>query len=300
METMNRQRLAQRYHRIDSGPGIRLIAGFAVLFLPAQAAESQPLTAPRSEKPAFTQRLGEKVPPDLRFRDESGRPVSIQDCLDDRPAILALVYYECPMLCTEVLNGLARGLKGVTLESGEDYRIVTVSIDPKEPPSLARKKQHSYLARAGGDVRPEHWPFLTGDEAAISAATDAVGFGYTYDPKTGQFNHPAGITILAPDGRISKYLFGVEYAPRDIQLALVEAAAGEIGSPVDQLLLLCYQYDPASGKYSPMIIRLLRVAAVATVAGLVSIGYVASRAGRRRRARLTVSHGGTNKETEFD
>lgn len=264
------------------GPG--LIVAVAMYVTPAAALQAQTTTA-FNRQPDFIQKLGDPVPLNLTFQDESGKPVTLRQCMDGKPTILTLVYYGCPMLCTEVLNALARSLKGVSLSLGDDYRIVTVSFNSAETPDLAAQKKLAYLDRFGGGIKPDDWRFLTGREQNIRKLVDAVGFEYAYDPASQQYAHPAGIMVLTPDGRVNKYLLGVDYAPRDVQLALVDAAGGRIGTPVDQLLLLCYHYDPATGRYSLAILKVLRIGAVITIAGLAGIVFCAARSGKRRRKR---------------
>ena len=207
------------------------------------------------------QKLNARVPLDLVFRDEAGRPVPLSTFFQGgKPVILALVYYRCPMLCTQILNGLESALKAVSLNPGRDFEIVSVSFDPKDTPETAGAKKQMYLKRYGRPGTANGWHFLTGDEANIKALTDAVGFHYKYDPATEQFAHASGVMLATPDGRLSKYFYGVEYAPRDLRLGLVEASLNKIGSPVDQILLFCYHYDPATGKYGAVVINLVRAA----------------------------------------
>lgn len=215
----------------------------------------------------FEQHLDAQVPVDLTFRDSSGKEVTLRDCLDGQPAVLALVYYQCPMLCTLVLNGLVRSLKACPLEAGRDFRVIALSIDPTETPELALKKKMSYVDSYGkGDG--SGWRFLTGEESAIRKVADAVGYRYRYVPESGQYAHPAGLVVLTPGGRAARYLYGVEYPSRDLRLALVEAGNGKIGTAVDELLLVCFHYDPATGKYGFAIVTALRVGGGLTVLGI--------------------------------
>ena len=207
------------------------------------------------------QKLNARIPLDLVFRDEAGRPVPLSTFFQGgKPVILALVYYRCPMLCTQILNGLESALKPVSLNPGRDFEIVSVSFDPKDTPETAGAKKQMYLKRYGRPGTANGWHFLTGDEVNIKALTDAVGFHYKYDPATEQFAHASGVMLATPDGRLSKYFYGVEYAPRDLRLGLVEASLNKIGSPVDRILLFCYHYDPATGKYGAVVINLVRAA----------------------------------------
>ena len=204
------------------------------------------------------QRLDQLVPLNLMFRDEADRPVPLATFFHGKPVLLALVYYRCPMLCTQILNGVVSSLKAVSFDPGRDFEVVSVSFDPKDTADLAASKKESYLRRYGRANTANGFHFLTGDEASIKALTDAVGFHYKYDPITDQVAHASGIMILTPEGRLSRYFYGVEYAPRDLRLGLVEASANKIGTPVDEILLFCFHYDPATGKYGAIAINLLR------------------------------------------
>jgi protein SCO1 len=217
---------------------------------------------------AFEQRLNESVPLHLAFRDEAGNAVQLGDYLGQKPAILTLNYYECPMLCPLVLEGLLRSLRALSFMIGEQFDVVTVSIDPGETAALAATTKARYIWDYGRPKAAAGWHFLTGDEASIQRLTQAVGFRYAYDADKNQYAHAAGIMVLTPQGSISRYFYGIEFSPRDLRLALVEAAANTIGSPVDQLLLFCYQYDPATGRYSLVVRRALQLAGLATVFSL--------------------------------
>ena len=218
----------------------------------------------------FDQNLDRVVPLDIPFTDEGGRAVRIGDYFGARPVVLALVYYDCPMLCTQVLNSLTSTLKVLSLEPGKDFEIVTVSFDPREKPALAAAKKAVYLDRYKRPGAAGGWHFLTGEQASIERLTHAAGFRYVWDERLRQFAHPTGITVLTPQGRLSRYLFGVEYGPRDLRFALVEASAGKVGTPVDQVLLYCYHYDPDTGRYGLAIMRVVRLAGAATVLALAS------------------------------
>jgi protein SCO1/2 len=212
------------------------------------------------------QRLDQQVPLDVSFRDEAGRAMPLASFFESgKPVILALVYYRCPMLCTEILTGLESSLKAVSLDAGKDFNVVSISFDPKDTPELAAAKKQMYLKRYNRPNAANGWHFLTGDAANIKALTDAVGFHYKYDPATEQFAHASAIMILTPEGRISKYFYGVDYAPRDLRLGLVEASQEKIGTAVDQILLYCYHYDPTTGKYGAIAINILRGAGGAFV-----------------------------------
>jgi protein SCO1 len=218
------------------------------------------------KKVSFDQNLGVQVPLDLPFRDETGRGVVLSQYFTGRPVILALVYYECPMLCVQALNGLVRSLKVLSLEPGRDYAIVTVSFNPAETPAQAAAKKDEYIARLNRPGGADAWHFLTGNDASIRMLTEAVGFHYVYDSVTKQFAHPTGMIVLTPEGKTSKYVFGIDYGPRDLRLALVEASDHKVGTPVDRLLLYCYHYDPATGKYGLVLLNVLRLGGVLTVA----------------------------------
>jgi protein SCO1 len=216
------------------------------------------------------QLLNEQVPLDLMFRDEAGKSVRLGDYFGKKPVILALVYYRCPMLCTLTLNGLERTMRVMPFDVGDQYTIVTVSFDPRETPDLAAAKKQEYLAhyeRPGGAAG---WHFLTGEESSIRRLTAAVGFHYNYDPQSGQYAHTTGLVVLTPQGKIARYFYGVEFSPRDLRLSLVEASANKIGSPVDEILLFCFHYDPATGKYGLVIMRVIQFAGAMTVLALGS------------------------------
>jgi protein SCO1/2 len=272
------------------------VAALALLALDvAGAAAQQPGNAmpassalPAGQRPAalrdvgYDQRLGERVPLDLALRDETGAAVRLGDVLGGRPAVLSLVYYECPMLCTLTLNGLVGALRAVPFEPGRDFSLVTVSFDARERPEQALLRKRAYLARYKKPGAEKGWRFLTGDAEPLQRLTQAVGFRYAWDAETRQFAHPAGVVVLTPEGRIARYLYGVEYAPKDLRLGIVEASQGRVGSPVDRLLLYCYQYDPTRGRYGAVVMRIVRTAGVLTVVALG--GFVALALRRERRA----------------
>jgi len=239
----------------------------------------------------FDQKLGGAVPLDAVFRDESGEEVRLGDYFGDRPVVLSLVYYDCPMLCTLSLNGLARALKVLSFVPGQEFEVLTVSFDPSETPALAAAKKKAYMMQYDRTEGAQGWHFLTGDADAIESLTQAVGFRYVWDDNTQQFAHPAGIVIMTPEGTISHYLFGVEYSPKDMRLALVDSAGGRIGNPIDQVLLYCYQYDPSSGRYSASIINVVRIGGLLTVVGLVA--FILSTTLKPRGRARTSGPGGT-------
>ena len=235
---------------------------------PARAAE------PASARPAilndigYDQRLGETVPRDIVLRDEGGREVRFGDFLGQKPVVLTLVYYECPMLCTLTLNGLAGALKTLAFDVGREFDVVTVSFDPRETPALAAAKKKAYLARYDRPGAEKGWHFLTGDADQIARLTKSVGFRYAWDERTRQFAHPSGVVVLTPDGTIARYLYGIEYAPKDLRLGLMEASERRIGTAVEHALLYCYKYDPTTGRYGLLTMRLIRGGGVLTVLGL--------------------------------
>ena len=211
------------------------------------------------------QKLNDSVPLDLTFRDESGQTATLRQYFGGKPVILSLVYYNCPMLCTQVLNGLERSLKDVPMDVGKQFNVLTISIDPTERPVLASAKKALYTGLYGRPGVVDGWHFLTGDEAQIKQLASAVGFRYAYDPDTKQFAHASAIMMLTPEGKISRYLYGIQYSSRDLLLGLVDASNGKIGTMADQILLFCYHYDPATGKYSLLISRVLKAAAAFTM-----------------------------------
>ena len=249
------------------------VGGF--LARPATAVETG--AAAEQNKPAYLkdvgidQKLGAQVPLDLTFRDETGQPVKLAQYFDGqkKPVVLTLVYYSCPQLCTLVLNDLNRGMNGLsTLSAGDDYNVVTVSIDPSDTAALAADKKQTYMASYRRPHAAEGWHFLTGDQASIRKLTQAVGFKYKWDPKYQQFIHPSGLVILTPKGTISRYFFGIDYDLKDLRLSLEEASSNKIGTLTDRILLYCFHYDETSGRYTPTITRIVKLGGVLTVAGL--------------------------------
>ncbi len=239
----------------------------------AQAApRTQPGEGVINQKPSILdqvgieQRLNQQVPLDLTFTDESGKTVQLRQYFGSKPVILSLVYYQCPMLCSQVLNGIAGMLNGIVrFNAGRDFEVVTVSFDPRDTPQSAAANKKSYLSRYRRAGAAEGWHFLTGRKDQIDALANAVGFRYAWDPQAQQFAHGSGIMLLTPDGRLAQYYYGIEYYPRDVQLGLIEASQGKIGNLVDQVKLYCYHYDPAQGRYGAVIFNILRLSALATV-----------------------------------
>ena len=234
----------------------------------------------------FDQRLDARVPLDVDFRDDQGRTVRLGEYFGRKPVVLAFVYYDCPMLCTMVLSSITSTLGVLSLDAGTDFELVMVSFDPREKPDLAARKKAEYLPRYDRPAAADGWHFLTGDQASIERLTQAAGFRYTWDEETQQFAHPAGIVVLTPDGRLARYLFGLEYGPRDLRLALVEASEGRIGTAVDAALLYCYHYDPMTGRYGLVVMRVLRIAGAATVLALGTFVFVMLRRERSQRGKV--------------
>jgi protein SCO1 len=245
---------------------------------------SSTLPAPLREI-GFDQNLDTQVPLDTAFRDESGRAVTLGDYFGTRPVVLVFAYYDCPMLCTLVINGLASALDVLSLEPGKDFEIVTVSFDPRDTPATAAAKKAAYIARYKQPGASAAWHFLTGGQPSIDRLTRAAGFRYVWDTDTKQFAHPTGIIVLTPAGRLARYLFGIEYGPRDLRYAIVDASNGHVGSAVDTLLLYCFHYDPVTGRYGVAIMRVMRIAAAATVLALGAFIVVMVRHEKRRMAR---------------
>jgi protein SCO1/2 len=218
------------------------------------------------DKVGFEQRLNQKIPLDLTFLDETGQPVQLKQYFGSKPVILSLVYFRCPMLCSQVLNGMAGAFNGITrFNVGRDFNVVTVSFDPRDTPETATESKQTYLERYRRPGAAEGWHFLTGKKEQIDALANAVGFHFAWDQKIQQFAHASGIMLLTPDGRLAQYYYGIEYAPRDIQLGLIQSSQGKIGNVVDKVILYCYEYDPSRGRYGAVVFRILRLSALATV-----------------------------------
>jgi len=228
------------------------------------------------------QRLGEQVPMDLSFVDEQGEGITLGELVKNRPVVLCLVYFRCPMLCTQVLNGLLKSSQAMNLQLGDDFEIISISIDPEEGFSAARQKKERYVSAYRRPGAEEGWHFLTGEQNEIDRVAEAIGYRYEYDARSNQYAHPSGIVILTPEGRISHYLYGIDYSPRDLRLALVESSSGRIGTPVDQILLLCFHYDPATGKYGLIVSRVLQITGTTTALALGCYLFLMFRLERRR------------------
>jgi protein SCO1/2 len=257
----------------------------ALAAVSASAQTNDGLVPPALREVGVTQKPDAPLPLELTFVDEDGREVTLADYFrDDRPVLLSLVYYRCPMLCNLVLDGLVDTLEEIDWVPGEQFEIVTLSIDVTDTPKLAAAKKATYLSAYGRPQAAGGWHFLTGEQEAIDAVADAVGFRYRYLPNEREFAHPAALFVLTPEGRVSRYLFGVNNDPRDLRLALVEAADGGIGSIVDQFLLYCYSYDAETGKYTPVAWRIMRLGGIVTLLALGAvIGMLVLRETRLRR-----------------
>ncbi len=216
------------------------------------------------------QRLNEQLPLDIEFRNEEGRLIRIGDFFNDKPVILSLVYHECPMLCSEVLEGMLRAFRVLRFDVGKEFEVLTVSFNPREDAPLARSAKESYLRRYKREGAAGGWHFLTGDQTSIDRLTKAVGFRYRYDAQKNLYAHAGGIMVLTPQGRLSRYFYGIEFAPKDLRFGLIEASQNKIGSVVDQVLLFCYHYDPVTGKYGLVILTAMRITGVLFVLGLAA------------------------------
>jgi protein SCO1 len=269
-----------------------MLALFVVLaFRPAVvAAQPQPTATgmPAAEVPpalrevGFDQNLNQLLPLDVKFTDEHGRTVNIGEYFGKRPVVLSFVYYGCPMLCLQSLSSLAATLGVLSENPGDDFEVVSVSIDPRETPALALEKKAHYVERSGKPSIAQGWHYLTGTEASIQRLTRAAGFRYAWDSSLQQFAHPAGIVVATPQGKIARYLFGIDYGPRDLRLAVLDASEGRISSPLKKALLYCYHYDLATGRYSLAILRIVQLAGAATVLSLGTLIFVWTRREQRQ------------------
>jgi len=275
--------------------------GLWVLVFTATAQSSLPQPGPLQSAPpqegrprilrdiGIEQRLNELAPLDLVFRDEQGRSVRLGEFFNGKPVILALVYYNCPMLCNQVLNGLASSLDVLKFDVGKEFNVVTVSFDPRDTPEIAAAKKEGYMARYKRAGAADGWHFLSGDSASIEQLTNSVGFKYEFDEKTNQFAHASGIMILTPQGKLARYFYGIEYAPKDLRLGLIEASENKIGTPVDALLLYCYHYDPTTGKYGPVVMNIMKLGGIVTIIGIVALLLLLR---RKSATRMEVGVGG--------
>lgn len=240
---------------------------------------------PALQTVGIDQKLGDQLPLETVLKDENGNAVKLGEYFSKgRPVILALVYYECPMLCNQVLNGLNGSLKGMNFDAGKEFDVVAISFDAREneKPDLAKNKKASYLERYGRAGAEKGWNFLTGTQDSIDKVTKAAGFNYRWDERSNQFAHAGGIMVVTPEGKLSHYLYGIDYAPKDLKFALIESAGNKIGSPSDRLLLYCYKYDPSTGKYGLAILSVMRMGAVVTLFGLGAMVLVFWRRNKKR------------------
>jgi len=286
---------------------LKLLLSLGILFLAMNASAQKsehynsPLYSPKTYDPnqagvssglppilksvGIEQKLNEQLPLSAEFKDENGNLVKLGDYFGKgRPVILALVYYECPMLCNEVLNGLTGSLKGNSFDAGREFEVVAISFDVREndKPDLAKNKKASYISRYARPGAEDGWHFLTGTQSEIDRVTQAVGFNYQFDEATNQFAHAGGVMVITPEGKISRYLYGIDYAPKDLKFALMDSATGKIGNPVEQLYLYCFHYNPATGKYGLEILSVLRLMAIATVVGIGGMLFVFWRSNKKR------------------
>lgn len=270
----------------------RLCVAALALLVPATALAqgmgmSEPALDPASKKPAILekigidQKIGQQLPLDLQFVDERGAVIRLGDYFGTRPVVLALAYYECPMLCTQVLNGMAGALKTLSFDAGKDFEVVVVSINPREGPRLAADKKATYVEHYGRPETAGGWHFLTGTEPAIQTLARAIGFRYAFDENIQQYAHGAAIYVATPKGIVARYLLGIEFPPKDLRFALVEASENRLGTIADRVLLLCYHYDPTTGTYGAAVLRAVRIGGVATVLGFLTFLFISLRQERR-------------------
>lgn len=238
------------------------------------------------EKVGIEQRIGKALPLETKFRDEIGREVRLGDYFHKRPVVLALVYYDCPMLCTQVLNGMTSALSVLKFNAGKEFDVVAISFDARETPQLAGAKKQVYLDRYKRQGADQGWHFLTGSQDAITAVTEAAGFHYVWDEKTSQFAHGSAIMLVTPEGKLYQYYYGIEYSPRDLQFGIMQASQEKIGNVVDQMMLFCYHYDPTSGKYGLVAMNLIRAGGILTVLLLGTFMAVNFRRDARNRGKF--------------
>jgi protein SCO1 len=276
-----------------------IVAVFVILLLvlmPAANAQGLPASQqpPNLRDIGIDQKLDSQVPLELEFVNEAGATVRLKDLVGQKPVVLSLVYYECPMLCTLVLNGMLTSFRTLAFTAGKEFDVITVSISPDETPELASAKKKHYLDRYNRAPAEQGWHFLTGREDQIKQLAHAVGFRYQYDPVSEEYAHASGIMVLTPQGRLARYFYGIEYAPRDLRLGLVEASENRIGSPVDQILLYCLHYDPMTGKYGVVVKQVLRLAGLATIlilGGFIGVMLARDRANKRIEEKLETISG---------
>jgi protein SCO1 len=263
---------------------VRTASCVALALLVAAFMSAETVRPPILKDVGIDQRLGQSLPLDAIFQDEEGHAVRLGQYFVGRPVILVLAYYNCPMLCTQVFNGLTSSLRVLSFDAGKEFEVVAVSFDPHDRPEDAQAKKKPYVAQYGRPGAAAAWHFLTGSTASIERLTQAVGFHYRYDDSIGQFAHASAIYIATPEGALSRYFYGIEYAPRDLRLGLIEASNHRIGNPVDQILLFCYHYDPKLARYSAAVLSLVRFGGVAAVIVLSAFLMVMWRRDRRRDA----------------
>jgi len=266
---------------ITSRTYVGFFGAVILTLLTAQQVHAQSYTEGLQQRIGIDQKLGDQIPLDLRFVDSEGNTVHLRDFFGEKPIVLSLVYFDCPMLCTQVINSLLRAMNVLSFGAGTEFDVLTISIDPGETPELANAKKIEYLKNYRGREGSTGWHFLTGDQQQIDELAAAVGFRYEYDEPTDQYIHASGIMVLTPEGKLARYFYGIDYPPRDLRWGLVEAADGAIGNPIDQLLLLCYSYDPMTGKYGVYIRNSLRIGGFATILALGSFIVVMLRRERR-------------------
>jgi protein SCO1/2 len=281
---------------------LRYIAGMIVVLtlsvfsgaqmIPDNVGQSANGLPPALVNVGFDPQLNAQIPPDLAFTDELGRSVQLRQYFGKKPVLLAFVYFTCPMLCNQVEQAVVGTLKMISFNPGTDYEVVFISFDPSDTPDAALKKKHEALSRFARPATDPGWHFLTGSAEAINAATKAADFRYSYDAKSKLFGHASGILLLTPDGRISRYFFGVEYPASNVRLGLVDASAGKIGTPVDHLLLFCYQYDPTKARYSATVLTVIRMGGVVTLF-CMALGFVIFRRREHRPGASGSSDAGT-------
>ena len=266
---------------ITSRTYVGFFGAVILTLLMALQVHAQSYTEGLQQRIGIDQKLGDQIPLDLRFVDSEGNTVHLRDFFGEKPIVLSLVYFDCPMLCTQVINSLLRAMNVLSFGAGTEFDVLTISIDPGETPELAKAKKIEYLKNYRGREGSTGWHFLTGDQQQIDELAAAVGFRYEYDEPTDQYIHASGIMVLTPEGKLARYFYGIDYPPRDLRWGLVEAADGAIGNPIDQLLLLCYSYDPMTGKYGVYIRNSLRIGGLATILALGSFIVVMLRRERR-------------------
>jgi len=256
----------------------------AIALAPAPSRAQALTTPPILREVSISQNLNAQIPTDLAFSDENGNALRLGDFFGKKPIVLSLVYFDCPALCTEVLNGELHSMQAITLNLGNDFDAVTVSFEPKDTPALAKAKRDVYAGQYGRPGAAQNWHFLTGEASSINALTQAVGYHYAYDPSIRQYAHATAIMILTPDGRVARYFYGVQYPARDVRLGLVEASAGKVGAITDHALLFCYQYDPETGKYGLIVMNIVRAGGGLTLLALGIFMFVMFRRDRRQHA----------------